>query len=199
MVLVMMAEKGGNKIIAIVTICIILISIGLSGCVEDDGNGENNDKDMELNYCKYIIEANPESKGFYFLNIPFLIHDKNISFELFDLIKIKEGNGTYQLIETKYGTALNITSDEKIKLLIELSTSKEITSISLSLKFQDKEYIVEYYINTYKNESIQKIDINLNLDYKPMKGAPREKQEIQGTLENNGWTIINGYKEKVTP
>jgi hypothetical protein len=32
-----MAEKGETKIIAIFTICIMLISIGLSGCVEEDG------------------------------------------------------------------------------------------------------------------------------------------------------------------
>ena len=36
-----MAEMGGTKILAIVTICIILLSIGLSGCVEDGGDDES--------------------------------------------------------------------------------------------------------------------------------------------------------------
>jgi hypothetical protein len=43
----MMAEKGETKILAIVTILIILISIGFSGCIGDDDNSRNNNNNIK--------------------------------------------------------------------------------------------------------------------------------------------------------
>jgi Tol biopolymer transport system component len=45
-----MAEKGGTKTLAIVTILIILISIGFSGCInnKDDNNTNKNDQDKPV-------------------------------------------------------------------------------------------------------------------------------------------------------
>ena len=42
-----MAEKGGTKILVIITIIIVLLSIGFSGCVEE---GKEEDKDEEKNF-----------------------------------------------------------------------------------------------------------------------------------------------------
>jgi hypothetical protein len=49
-----MAEKGENKNLIIITICIILISIGFNGCVENekDNNKKNNDIYFLLSYSR---------------------------------------------------------------------------------------------------------------------------------------------------
>ena len=61
-----MAEKGETKIIAIITICIMLISIGLSGCVDDD----NNKKDEYEVYLKISIVVSVETNYTLFIPIP---------------------------------------------------------------------------------------------------------------------------------
>ncbi len=53
-----MAEKGGTKILAIVTICVILFPILFSGCVDDNSNNENEDDDGY-----YFIDENLIGNG----------------------------------------------------------------------------------------------------------------------------------------
>ena len=48
-----MAEKGETKIFAIITICIMLVSIGFAGCIEDDENNEKN-KNKNRPFSKYL-------------------------------------------------------------------------------------------------------------------------------------------------
>jgi hypothetical protein len=43
-----MAEKGGTKIIITITICIMLVTIGFSGCVEDEKDNTDNAKASDL-------------------------------------------------------------------------------------------------------------------------------------------------------
>jgi hypothetical protein len=56
-----MVKKGETKIMVFITICMILISIGLSGCIEEtkDKDGENPTKeDLELNLSMNKHEFN---------------------------------------------------------------------------------------------------------------------------------------------
>ena len=79
-----MAEKGENKILIIITICIILISIGLSGCVEDD---ENN----KINRCVNFHIENISIKDIEFdmkaviINISFM--ESNSAYTYYDWYK----------------------------------------------------------------------------------------------------------------
>jgi hypothetical protein len=65
-----MAEKGGTKILAIVTIFIVLISILLAGCIKNE-NEKDNDKDNEKVMEKEIdddIDINEEEDVFHFIH-----------------------------------------------------------------------------------------------------------------------------------
>jgi hypothetical protein len=50
-----MAEKGGTKILVIFTIYIILISIGLSGCVDNNNNNSNDEQKTETDWRYWPI------------------------------------------------------------------------------------------------------------------------------------------------
>ena len=98
-----MADSGETKIIAIITICIMLISIGLSGCVEEDEYKPDisisNVSDQDVNATIIIIRNNDEiyndtlflpahsySKELIRVNVPDsfyfeIITDNNLSFE----------------------------------------------------------------------------------------------------------------------
>jgi hypothetical protein len=56
-----MAEKGETKILAIFTICFMLISIGLSGCVEEDESSyypKEEDLELQLSLNKHEFKIN---------------------------------------------------------------------------------------------------------------------------------------------
>ena len=56
----LMREMGETKIITILTICIMLVSVGLSGCVDDD------EKDKKNHSLELIIEYPTSNYGFDF-------------------------------------------------------------------------------------------------------------------------------------
>lgn len=74
-----MVEKGEKKILAIVTIIIVLISIGFSGCVEEEKDEGENDKikDAESNDLQLEIE---QYKDFEPVN---KVHTNDSYFDLF--------------------------------------------------------------------------------------------------------------------
>ena len=51
-----MAEKGGTEILGIFTICIILFSIGLSGCIGDEETNNTN-RCVNFHIENIVIEA----------------------------------------------------------------------------------------------------------------------------------------------
>jgi hypothetical protein len=57
-----MAEKGGTKILGVITICIMLFTIGFSGCVEDDENednwGEKGELSLKISLDKNLMTIN---------------------------------------------------------------------------------------------------------------------------------------------
>jgi hypothetical protein len=71
-----MAEKGETKILVIITICVILISILLSGCIESDNDDkkvtEENDLVFSIESDKLVINSSSPS-----LNLSFIL--KNLS------------------------------------------------------------------------------------------------------------------------
>jgi hypothetical protein len=96
-----MAEKGGTKVITIFTICIMLISIGLSGCVEEE-------KKIEIEY-NLIIETN--SNHSYTIIAPFFSNEK-----LRSKTEIIDGNGDIYFIKPKINNSSHNSSNYGIEI-----------------------------------------------------------------------------------
>ena len=105
-----MAVKGGTKILAIFTICIILVTIGFSGCFGDD-DGKENDKNEYICSYRYQIEINSSSYQ-YELNVPLPVYgDENRNIHVSPIIedlKIVQGNVSFEIENTLYGPSLKI-------------------------------------------------------------------------------------------
>ena len=185
-----------NKKCILITILIFIIIFIFPGCINSSNNNNNNN---ELNYCKYTIIIEPSSSEEFLVYLPLLLNDENTTSDLNDLIDIKEGKGKFEIISTEYGRCLNISSSEKIILSLELSKKEDLPNLSLSLKIEENTHSIKYYSYFILNNSIDNLNLNIKFDYKPYEGALREKQEIQEKITDNGWQIIEGYKEKVTP
>jgi hypothetical protein len=97
-----MAEKGGTKILAIVTICIILVSIGFSGCVEDD------EKEIKIEY-RLEIETNTNDP--YTIIAPFFSNEK-----LRSKIEINDGDGDIYFVKPKINNSSQNSSNYGIEI-----------------------------------------------------------------------------------
>ena len=80
----------------------------------------------------FYIELKTESTENYFVYIPIALNndDKNIS-TIMDTLSIIKGNGTYNICDTKYGMALNISS--KNSIIIQSFEKKYVPYAFISL------------------------------------------------------------------
>jgi hypothetical protein len=117
-----MAEKGGTKILAIVTILTILFSILFSGCIEDD---EENNKDKDDNnediiyknghyYIEYTFSI--QSNDSYTIFAPIVYTDRHDLNEIYSSFEVIEGNSRIKVIEIT-------TKDEKYYNLTKYPTN----------------------------------------------------------------------------
>jgi len=126
-----MAEKGENKILVIIMICIMLILIGLSGCIGDD---------EKYSKYEYYLEFNPNGVGKYILVVPIANNFKKNSTEITKIIinnmKLIEGNCSYSLNYSKHGIddiGLKIEGSSKIILQSKNNKLKEYLGLELSM------------------------------------------------------------------
>jgi hypothetical protein len=112
-----MAEKGETKIVAIITILIILISIGFGGCFEEEKHEDGN-KEI-FHYEIEVINTKPINYTIYF-PVPLISRHNhpNIDFptKLMDELSIEYGEANYIINETKNGFALIIISNQSFKI-----------------------------------------------------------------------------------
>ncbi len=109
-----MAEKGGTKIVVIITICVVLISVHLAGCIEE--NREIDSLDIHISngtnrtYNTTLIIIN--TKGSEIFNKSFSI-DPNEQLKYKD---ITDKKGSYvlniKLDDNRFKTYNNLVVDE---------------------------------------------------------------------------------------
>lgn len=123
-----MAEKGETKLLVIITICVILISIGLGGCIGDDDEKKEKEDNQEIKYkgpykfenrefisYTYIIEIDNNQNPFE-IEIPFPINKNSSVEKIFENITILKGNCSFELIDSEKGISLNINGENNVKL-----------------------------------------------------------------------------------
>jgi hypothetical protein len=185
------------KLILIILIILILI-IGLYYWVSPYLINQ----EIEYSY-EVIIE--PNNDGAYYVYIPLLIHDNEEISKISKSIKIVSGNGEISFIETKYGSALNLSSNAPIKLALsgnefkDIKVEGDIPQIFLSLdndldgdndKAEWDSSFTQY--NLFLNSSY--VDyLNFDLAFK----VNSEPASFEGSVKLNGkvydgWNIING-------
>ena len=159
-----------------ITILIIVIIMSFTGCIDTKNNPDGN-KIFNIRYEVNISNINEMEIN---INIPIVIYSNNtVLDEIFVNIE-KSPNTVYSIIDSKYGSALNITSKEKsINLYSEIdiewkdSFSRESFPIRLSMPY---EYDKPNWILTsdkfwiYSNISNITITINFN-SYVPGGGG----------------------------
>jgi hypothetical protein len=186
-----MQLKGETKITTIFTICIMLISIGLSGCVEEDGEKGKNE-------FEYIVNINSNSN--FILRVPLVIEldYQNVS-EIMSNLKII-GDGEYKIEYSIYGPCLNISG--KNNLIIESKGNTFVNFGILSLKndsdsdgiLKDEGPNVEYwyYFNSNDNFSIS-FDIQCRIKHE--NGTYYSELYITN-ISKKGWNKTKG-KESI--
>ena len=186
-----MAEKGEIKIISIITICLILFSIGFSGCV--DSNTDKEELDFEINY-KIDLKENKEITIF----LPILIATNGKLPDLNNNLKIINGNPIYTIQDSIYGQVINITCNESFQIGIK-SQDEDLLNIngeSKSLDFTtrngtQKSYFC--YLETESNINENDIYVDILYIYHHYLPAPSSEEHSSGS----DVTIkITGYLEK---
>ena len=125
-----MAEKGGTKILAIITVCIMLISIGLSGCIwKEEGNEDNYD---------YSVVYTPENHTTdYYLILPFLVHKKNHSKPNQELIselnKELDERDKFEIESTPYGVGINFSHKSYLNFIVGGKPTTEMVNYEIGV------------------------------------------------------------------
>jgi hypothetical protein len=181
-----MAEKGETKIVAIVTICVILLSISFSGCFEEE---------KEDDYCgtfTYKLQFFPENNDVeYTLIIPFPVHEGNINqYNQLLFFNFKINISSAEIEKTLFGLGLNISYQSQIDIIFKGDSNKDMDRYYPSLKNGsylrgDGEYMIYSNINGtfYYGFEIYHND------------GTGIGHIIYPTNLKIGWNIVNGYAD----
>ena len=187
-----MAEKGGTRILAIITICIVLISILFSGCFNNVDHGPNS--------FEYNLTINSNETGKYQLFVPVafnhLINSSEMKNTFFSNIRIIEGNPDYSYIYTKYGFALNVTGSGNITLKSS-KTGGEIHGMFLSMDTNQSNF--RGWNRTHwiylKSSEVENITINIAyIGRSDTGGGSSEETRPQYQIIYNGWQEISTHR-----
>ena len=170
-----------------------MLSTFYIGCIDDDiQNKEEDENEIDFNY-NIEITPNFQEKCSIYVPIP-LTESNNIS-KIIDDIQITTGNGTINIIETKYGFALQIIINGKV--LIE-SKGRSLDGYYNYLSMRNDTNINEPTTSTQnwfycdkpsENGSIQ---ISLICESRNMTNNKHMISSINGEIKTNGWLILIG-------
>jgi hypothetical protein len=193
-----MAEKGETRIIAIFTICIILISLSFSGCI---GNDDENNKEKKEISLEYILKANIDNSFQYTLFFPAYqdIH-RNFSDLNKDII-VKNGIVEINKINTKNGIALELSSNKSFIIELNMTYDYKIIDNFKGLSMQYINYTnnhFEGYWVYYNNQNISTNSIDLYFYEKELYQNSLRTFELSHSFNISGWEHINGKLESIS-
>lgn len=144
-----------------ILICLsLLITASIIGCLNNEENEDEDDKDQIID-IHYEVEITPEEKKNYtiYLPVPLISLENNPRkgepIKLMEELEIVEGNATWQTIVTEKGPALKIQSKENVivrgeKILKNPTpeNESEYAFEELSMKKEEKDEYFEFYYNS---------------------------------------------------
>lgn len=192
-----MAETGGTKILAFFTICVMLITVGLSECIGDDNNDERDESKVIVHY---EIEINTTSIGEYYIFVPIPLTtqtiNKNKQSKILDLLEFEKGDGIFTVESNSYGIGLNISSNKSMKLIAhkeypmsEWDFNTDYVFSAISLTTSETIWGIQ---NIYFNSSIaENVTLNFHCYSRIIQTRGGENYEW-GVSE---YSIINGWQK----
>ena len=188
-----------NKKIIVTIIIISIILIVIFGFILIEVNRYSKDEEL-------IITLKPNDSGLdYYVNIPILIENSDIP-QIISKLNIKHGNGKYEIIDSRYGKILNISSSNEfvLKSNINIRTNKiEETESYFNYKWSTIPIHEDHYdeIKVRGGSIDQNITMNLTIEIyfkvssnKETSYAGERECEYDGVIEmDNEWKILNGY------
>jgi len=183
-----MVKKSETKILSIITICIIFVTILVSGCFDDSSSS----KTIEIEY-KLTIKT--DSNDSYKLIAPIFSNK-----ELRSKIEIINGQGDISFINANISDISNYSSNDRIEIRgfgnIEVYgkhiikyDGKKHTDDDLSLKNSNS----NYWIWCDKNNN-QNITIKIDASFITYTDGEEWYNDDEIKLEN-GWNLINIKEE----
>ena len=174
--------------------CFIILSTFFIVCIDDDIQKKGEDEN-EIDF-NYNIEITPNFQEKYSIYLPIPLTEGNNISKIMDEIQIKTGNGTINIIETKFGFALHIKLNGKIVLE---SKGRSVDGYFNHLSMRNDTNISEpttmtqnwfYCDKPSDNGSIQ---ISLFCESRNMSNNKKHMiSSINGEIETNGWLILVG-------
>ncbi len=178
----------------LITILIIVIIMSFAGCI-DTKNNPGGEKNFNI---RYEVDISNINETYVNIKLPIVIYSNNtVLDEIFDNME-KSPNTEYSIIDSKYGSSLNITSKEKaIHLYSEVdiewkdSFSREFFPIRLSMPYvYDKPNWVLTSEKFWIYSNISNIIITINF-YSYVPGGGEYSYLTDETFLKIGWQVLN--------
>jgi hypothetical protein len=181
-----MAEKGGTRILGIVTICVILMSISFSGCFDDVRDGDENIQN-EVSF-KMIISANNTTS--YLIYSPYIyISDSekiinNIQF-IDGLAQISIGDTNRDASYINKAMIINGTGNLTFNYFFSKSKVSGVLTQRKSFDGWQNKYWI--YTKIFNNDTI-----SISIDAYSFNDAQGTswKTEPERQFISSGWSVI---------
>lgn len=188
-----------NKIISIVIL--FMLTITITGCINNDNNEDNNNDWWENERFHYEIEIDYSMDSNYtlILPVPLISRENNPKkgdpIDLMNELIIMDGTGNYKIGLNEFGYGLEITSTDSIHIFGEIFLENESTDnddnyafSDLSMALSDKyDTLHRIYFSGENNSAI----LNMSIFYK------REHSEGGHNLEwgRSNYNVIHNWQE----
>jgi hypothetical protein len=200
-----------RKLLVIILILTIIIT-AFSGCVNENNN--NNDSKNDKIFYKYFIKTGTYSSNLisednmsfnYEIIIPIILLENNSPSEINNLLEIKSGNPTFQIIKTIHGYGLYIKANGSIWLEFENENRYDIPipdeednnlqnpKVKMSMIYNNLENSsnseINYYFWIYYNGTNTKFSYNVYMNF------DNSGNILKFNIDNDDLKIINGWNK----
>ena len=194
-------KKGG--ILSVLIVLTLLLSF--TGCIFDDKDDDNNNWYQSANFTIEIIII---GTGQINVTVPLLVYQNGSVSNLMNDLKILEGSGNFEIIQSEKGNALRISTNSNIILNSKLEKSKGKDYIVWQVLSLEKDTNYNGDIDVSKNDlnyfvllknTTNPINVELNIKF---EASQYNKWSGSDTLsECNGmiypddkWQTISGFR-----
>ena len=175
-------------------VIVVLMSSMIVGCLEPD---DITSPPMEWFGASVYYQITPSGDGEFFMYLPILLINDSIPSSDLTEGYFSLGNGSINTVETEFGYAYNISSDEEIGFRFDLMKTTPSPGYSLSLgeNFNNTQY---FHIYNWRSDEITELELKFRWSYQPNEDTPSQKWEFHSNVTEAGWKIfetIEKYNE----
>jgi hypothetical protein len=198
-----MERKKAILAIALIIIGMVALSIGYASYKLTTVVREEESQSYE-----YQLHITGDNNHNYTVYVPVLINETGSASEIAEDLQITNGSATYEIIETEYGTALKVVSNQDVSIELmgdRMISGPRLSLLNRSLGDPSRPYgPVEFWIFCDKPSGSGSIVINVNLEVVVSKETYNEfdtktessysqwAEQIRDITVTNGWQTVQG-------